>query len=130
MVARAGATSGRAGSVMVCGPVCTVTTWGLVRGTSGRVGTVMVCGCVCGGCRLWLGGHGHGVVVCVGATSDRAGSVMVCGPVCTAIVCGLVDVIPAAGWARPWCVVVCAAGGRHVRPGGHGHGVVACVGTT
>jgi hypothetical protein len=33
---------------------------------------------------------------------------MVCGPVRTVIACGLVGVVPAAGWARSWCVVACA----------------------
>ena len=46
---------------------------------------------------------------------------MVCGSVRTVIAHGSTDVAPAAGRARSWRVVACAAGGWHVWASRHGH---------
>jgi hypothetical protein len=79
-----------------------------VGDTSGRVGTVIMCGLArsvttCGLADMApaAGGHGHSVrshAWPVGVTSGRVGSVMVRLHVRAS---------PAAGWARSWCVVRC-----------------------
>ena len=102
-------TSGRVGTVMVCGRVCGCHqrpgglghgvwpgapchhAWFGWCGTSGRVGTVMVCGRVCGCCQrpgglghgVWLGAHGHRAWLDRRGASGRAGTVMACGRVCS-----------------------------------------------